>query len=455
VNNISKSIDVLNLEWGSSPNRDRQMSTLVCNYLRLQGLTVVEGSIWKGAELMRCHRPKVLFMASAIGDKLNFETMRYAVKNGITGITLVAEGNFSPEPDSVDAFIWGSGNNSEQVLYESQQLMWSERTRQIFVDAYPEWASRLYVSGAVGFDIYQIQEKIDKTKFLTELGFSTFTKVVGVGCWDFGTSYAKDYRNEIALNRFGQAQCDRFKKDGKLFNSILRSVIEANPDILFLLKEHPGRQLGALASGIEGLESLPNTLIIHKEKHVIECIGASDIWLSYESTTAIEAWLLGVQTGLINPSGRDFSRASLHKGSPNFSNADSLQQAIRCYFQNCELPGFSTRVDHRAEIIEETIQWDDGLNHVRAGNMILQNLKNISDPESKLNFLSKFSLREKLRWGLSACPIHPRLKEYKTRSRAFAEDELFEFTERRYKEQVAFYKSLNLSKEQLLKFNCS
>ena len=27
-------IDVLNLEWNSSPSRDREVATLVCNYLK-------------------------------------------------------------------------------------------------------------------------------------------------------------------------------------------------------------------------------------------------------------------------------------------------------------------------------------------------------------------------------------------------------------------------------------
>ena len=47
--------DVLNLEWSSFPSRDREMATLVCNYLRFQGYSVIEGSIFN-----RKNSPKAL-----------------------------------------------------------------------------------------------------------------------------------------------------------------------------------------------------------------------------------------------------------------------------------------------------------------------------------------------------------------------------------------------------------
>jgi hypothetical protein len=39
-----KRLDVINLEWSSKPNRDRQVTTLVCNYLRYMGYSVSEYS---------------------------------------------------------------------------------------------------------------------------------------------------------------------------------------------------------------------------------------------------------------------------------------------------------------------------------------------------------------------------------------------------------------------------
>ena len=51
----------------------------------------------------------------------------------------------------------------------------------------------------------------------------------------------------------------------------------------------------------------------------MESISLSDLWITYESTTALEAWLLGVPTCLLNPSGTDFNfREGYHLGQENF-----------------------------------------------------------------------------------------------------------------------------------------
>jgi len=64
-------VTVLNLEYSTGPTRDRIMSTLVSNYLRFQGVDVVEAAIWKGFKLLAATRPTILLQASSIGDRLN------------------------------------------------------------------------------------------------------------------------------------------------------------------------------------------------------------------------------------------------------------------------------------------------------------------------------------------------------------------------------------------------
>ena len=39
-NGAQMNIDVLNLEWTSTPSRDREVATMVCNYLRFQWLSL-------------------------------------------------------------------------------------------------------------------------------------------------------------------------------------------------------------------------------------------------------------------------------------------------------------------------------------------------------------------------------------------------------------------------------
>jgi len=426
------------------------MATLVCNYLRHQGLTVVEGPIWQGGKLLRTLRPRLYFSVSAIGGQVNFETMRYAFRRKIPGVTLVAEGNFSEFGD-LDVFIWGCGNNPDRVIYEQKQLMWSRRTRNLFLRDYPQWSDRLYVSGAVGFDAYRVAELEPRAVVLGRHGLERFQRVVGYGCWDFGTSYPADYRHPVARERLGDDQLEWFRREGKRSNEVLRELITTNPDTLFLLKEHPGRQLGALASGIEGLAGLDNTLVIHREEGIASCIAISDVWFSFESTTAIEAWLLGKPTGLINPGGTDFPRATLFKGSPNFPSVGHLQAGLDQYWRDGSLPGFADLEAERDRIVEDTIQWADGLNHVRAGNEIIDMLEGLERTASFPSFFrDRFLLREKLRWWLSVLPLHPKSKKYRRVSRAFSEAEVACFAVERLGHQTKFYHRLGLDRAALL-----
>ena len=111
-------------------------------------------------------------------------------------------------------------------------------------------------------------------------------------------------------------------------------------------KEHPGNTRGLFESGIAGAEKFPNVLILKKES-IVDCIAVSDFWITYESTTVIEAWLLGKQTCLLNPTGIDFPRANVYKGSPNYPDVPTLQAAIDSFYSTHELPSFqATLNDH-------------------------------------------------------------------------------------------------------------
>ena len=89
-----KSIDVVNLEWSTSPSRDRVMATLVCNYLRLHGIFVEESSVYDGYHALNKHRPKLFFITNSVGAQENHELMRYAKARGGLGLSLISEGIF-------------------------------------------------------------------------------------------------------------------------------------------------------------------------------------------------------------------------------------------------------------------------------------------------------------------------------------------------------------------------
>ena len=216
---------------------------------------------------------------------------------------------------------------------------------------------------------------------------------------------------------------------------------------MFLLKEHPGNTRGLFESGIAGAEKFPNVLILKKES-IVDCIAVSDFWITYESTTVIEAWLLGKQTCLLNPTGIDFPRANVYKGSPNYPDVPTLQAAIDSFYSTHELPGFQAMESERKEVIRETIQWDDGLNHVRAGNEIIRVLKEEEKREKKR---IPFDLR-KIKWKqyLLSRGIPRKTNNFiYDKLRGFDHEELSQRNAEIYNQQIAYYKKMGLSKEDL------
>jgi hypothetical protein len=385
-----KKVDVLNLEWTSYPARDRNTATLACNYLRYRGLNVVEDSVFRGFEMIDKTSPKLFFITNGIGASINFELVKYASLKGIKVVTLISEGNMRKE--NLLDFIWSW--NTDHILYEDVNMQWSTRTRQWTIEALPDLNEKIKVSGGVGFDYYKIVPACNSDDFLRKYKKERYRKIVGVGCWEFSIAYpsrSSYYPHFVELVK--EAGIDRFRNDRDNFNKTILEIIKKNPDILFLLKEHPGNTSGLDMSGIDGAEQFSNTLILKKES-IVDCIAVSDFWLTYESTTVLEAWQLKKQTCLLNPSGVDFYRTNVHIGSPNFPDALSLQNAIDSFYENGELPGFKELQRDRNKVIQDTIQWDDGLNHVRAGNEIIRILNEpVTKQRSKIDFYL-----EKRRW---------------------------------------------------------
>lgn len=457
---MSKRLDVLNLEWTSFPSRDRQVAVLVCNYLRYFGYNVLEEPVFNGLHYLNKYRPKILFLTNPHGGEIEYNLICHAKDRGFTMVELIAEGDVSEDITLLDQFIWGF--NARKEIMGDIKMLWSERSRKMVLSKYPELSSKLKVSGSVGFDTYNIAKCKHKEAFLAEYDKNQYSKVIGIGCWDFGAFYSKeDTKYELRRKRYTQKEIDRFLEDFYLFNSIMHDVVKNNPDTLFLIKLHPQSELGIKAGGVEGLENYPNTLILNLEEAIIDCINVSDLWFVYNSTTLLEAWLLNKKTATINPTGTDFPRRMLYKGCPNFTNADDLQSAIDQYYVSKELPGFAELKDKRERLIKDIGEQHDGLNHVRVGNEILDILeKGTYSKKIRSSNLFIKCVRPLLRlmWWYSPwarklhLPVFESFADYNRK--IFNYQDLKAFQDKRLKEQIDYYHSLGISKEGLRKIRC-
>jgi hypothetical protein len=449
-------IDVISLEWTTTPMRDRVSATLVCNYLRLQGFSVKETSVYNGFQAIHEAKPRLLFITNTVGAVENLELMRYAKRRNMVGVSLVSEGNFIGDEDYQREMIWGW--NKEEKLYEDLNLQWSEVTRQITFKLHPELQGKIKVSGGVGFDNYRIAPSIDfKDALLGKYGKSNYRKVIGIGCWDFGCLYPEDPRFQVFGKLFSEPEIARFKKDSFKFDEILVELANSNEDTLFLLKQHPGVQLGHMASGIAKAAQLKNVLVLTNEEPILTCIQASDIWVVYDSTTAMEAWLLGKRTCLLNPSGRDFPRDKLSEGSPAFTSANELQRYFDCFYAGEDSIDFLKRATDRRRLTQAIIQWDDGLNHVRAGNEIIELLERSPQASFVSESLREMMIRWKQRAKWHFSPYVRWSERFRTsyaNRRNFSTAALNDYQGKKLREQEAFYHRLGLSLADLRQIRC-
>lgn len=365
---MKNKVDILNLEWTSIPCRDRVISSLVCNYLKMLGFSVFEGSIFNGYRLIKKLKPKILFISNSVGAPINTDIVEYANKRGIICFSSFSEGNF--RENMIHEFIWG--HNSANLFWEEALFVWSEDKKKMLLKYYPELKDQVTVSGGIGFDIYQIlKDKYSPERFLNTFGKKDFSKIIGIGCFDFGPFFEMDTRNNLVLQRTNSKDIHTIQSDRDLFRNVLEEIIKANKEILFVLKQHPSNELGSWASAIEGLEEYGNVLVLKNELPIFDCIAISDFWITYESTTALEAWLLGKETCLLNPLGGDFYRDEISSGSPIYQNASDIQNAIDLHYSGNTISGFKEKAVLRDTLIKNAIQWSDGFNHVRAGNVIV------------------------------------------------------------------------------------
>ena len=224
------------------------------------------------------------------------------------------------------------------MLYENLTLQWTKVSRDLCLTAYPALRNRIYISGGVGFDRYKIYRFMTKVDFCTKYRKS-YNKVIGIAGWGFDL-FDPEYANYNAYVRdYGERQCERFRQDGVALNRIYTQLIKSYPDVLFILKEHPG-VLDPTQSELYGLSALPNVVYIQSEEKVEHCIAAADVWIGYESTTCLEAWLLGKQTAYINPSGPDFKRHDIYQGMPVFETYEQVREALDAFYKTGVLPGF-------------------------------------------------------------------------------------------------------------------
>jgi len=322
-------------------------------------------------------QPDAIMLPNIKGHNLYFEIAKYAYENGTMVLAMESEGNFRTDGSFP---YWGY--NKDQFFYQEWVTAWSERTADYIVSLSEKDKDKVVLTGGTGFDRYEICRFESRESLLKRHHLAKYKKVIGYAGWAFGKMYSK--HKDIALAHIHPDWDTRFEwaeKNRIHVRESLRHLIENNPDTLFIFKRHPKESFeDDLSEGpneMNELTSYENVLYIRKEEPIHDLIAISDLWLGFETTTSIEAWLLGIETILINPE-VDFVRNNIYKGSLIVPGHQQLQTYIDEFYQNKKISDFYDQElsDNRKEIIANAIGFGDGLNHLRTSYYFQKSLNN-------------------------------------------------------------------------------
>lgn len=332
-------------------------------------------------------KPDVILQANTIGSNLYFEISKIAHEQNIPLFALISEGNFRTDGSFN---YWGF--NRARKFYQDYVCCWSDRTAEFLKKEVPDAEKKIVVTGGVGFDRYKIYQFLKKEDFLKKYNKQQYQKVIGYAGWAFGKLDHKRGKEELlAWAKGNKNKLDWIEEQRKKVRDILQLTIENNPDTLFILKQHPQENAPERPESVKNemseLTHYKNVIYLCGEESIHDLISVSDLWTCFESTTALEAWLMGKQTVFINPD-PDFNRDPLYKGSPLIKSHEALQKMIDLYYSKNRIEDFFNEEKDtiRKKMIKDIIGFSDGLNHIRASNYFDKTLQNSTIQKAKYEF---------------------------------------------------------------------
>lgn len=317
--------------------------------------------------LINIIKPDLIILPNAVGSREVVEISRLAKKCGVPLFINTAEGNI-PDWYYKEGRFWGW--ITERRWYASFMAMWNQRS----VDALLKYNKNIdfpvKLTGGTGFDIYSIKRKLGKHK---RGKHGDYQLTVGYAGWSFGKFYSSNDLNHLkktyAHTNFNE-YVDWAKTKRKQVMEILEAAIKTHPDVLFLLKKHPREHDPSMTTPplneMNPLLHYGNVIYLDKSKETLgDIISKCDIWTSFESTTMMEAWLLGIETANLLPEGDNRVSTNIIEGSVILTEANGLSDLIVEYKKNLKLQVGDEILKKRKGIISGNIGYMDGLNHVR------------------------------------------------------------------------------------------
>ena len=306
------------------------------------------------------YKPKMLIDANAIGCVNHLWACRFASMLGIKVVTFVSEGDYRYIDGSLKTVIFGW--NTKEELYEDLHLEWSQRNIDLFKTCKGFDERKVKLSGATGFDKYTIQQFMSRADFLKKYNKESYDKIIVLAGFTFDFMFNENHSTGPIY--FGE-ELDGVKQSFFSLYTGWEDLVKTNPNILFVAKKHPLTE-NTKYDEFGGIAKYPNVVVIQTEENIFDVINVCDLLIAFESTTALEAWLLRKQTLLFNPVIQSFNRSTISQGSPIMKSVDELNAAIAEYYGGGSIASFNEKDEVRAAIIKDVIGFSDGRNYQRA-----------------------------------------------------------------------------------------
>jgi surface carbohydrate biosynthesis protein len=325
------------------------------------------------------YKPKALFMTDAHGSIHYVHFAKYAKEKGILTISLSSESNQTDE--ELDMAFWG--HNAKKINYIDLRFVWNKKIKRKILKKYPDYQGQLEVSGAIGFDKYFWLDFVKRDEFLKKYKKEHFKKVVTYAGWLFGIYIHLIDDPAYYPQQYGMEELKKRERDYLFVKETIAGMIQKHPDVLFILKRHPGKYEDYLEI-LDEYAKYDNVLIFHYEENIYDLLNVSDLWLSYESTTSIEAWIMKKVSIQMLPTYDDKDlyhrllakyHSDWYKGNLVANSLEKLSLAISEYYEKGHIAAFDSLEPFRTSFLKAKTEKLDGLNGYRTACMIRDFLK--------------------------------------------------------------------------------
>lgn len=375
--------------------------------------------------------PDIIVMSNTTGAKENYNFSKIIFNSKISHFSHVSEGMYIE--NILDDFLWGW--NDEKIMYQQALTLWNIPSYNMVIGAYSYLKNTTFISGSVGHDKYIIHKNEND---------KNYKMIIGYAAYDFNNIfYLINSGSEYMNRRFGGKNFELLNNLLSSSKEILKKLVINNPDIKFIFKTHPADG-NNLSQEFKELKHFANVEIVIKES-IMDIIRRSDLWMSSNSTTSLEAYVINKPTITFNTE-KAIMASDVLNGSILENNYEKIQNYIEEFYNTGKIKVFEEKKELRKKLISDYIGFADGFNHIRFMSFLKPYVEKIENGElekGKWNIPFKIKLKGYIRhflYSLSKGKYNtPLLKRWARPYDIFDDEQVEEQKRLRYPDFDKFY----------------